>query len=149
MTIISESDRQTQSLGRKFSKVLKKEDIVLLEGGLGGGKTTFVKGVLKGLGYKKDVLSPSFTLVRRYKVDKIMINHIDLYRLDKKNLNSLDIGEYLYQKNSISIIEWGGKIETYLDKYLIVKFLFLDMERRELSFWQKDYGKKKIKGFFL
>lgn len=144
MTIVSESDRQTRSLGVKFSKLLEKEDIVLLEGGLGGGKTTFSKGVAKGLGYKKEVLSPSFTLVRSYKIDKMIVNHIDLYRLDKKSFSSIDIEEYLYNKNSISLVEWGKKIEPYLDKCLIVKFLFLDMARRKLSFSQKGYSKNKL-----
>ncbi len=144
MTIISESDKQTKSLGANFSKLLEKEDIVLLEGELGSGKTTFSKGVVQGLGYKKDVLSPSFTLVRRYKIDTIIINHIDLYRLDKKSFSSIDIEEYLFNKNSISLVEWGKKIEPCLDKCLIVKFLFLDMDKRKLSFSQKGYSKNKL-----
>ncbi|MCF7873605.1 MAG: tRNA (adenosine(37)-N6)-threonylcarbamoyltransferase complex ATPase subunit type 1 TsaE [Candidatus Omnitrophica bacterium] len=147
MKINSKSSFETKSLGRNFSKILKKQDIVLLEGELGGGKTTFVKGVARGLGYKGKVLSPSYTLVRRYKVSKLTINHIDLYRLDKKSLGSIDMQEYLYNKNTISIVEWGQKLESYLDKYLIVKFSFLEMEKRELSFSQKGYNKNRLKGF--
>lgn len=145
MTITSKSTYQTKSLGKDFSTILKKRDIVLLEGQLGGGKTTFVKGLAKGLGYKGKVLSPSYTLVRRYKINKIVINHIDLYRLDKRSLNSIDMEEYLYNENSISIVEWGQKLEPYLDKYLIVKFSFLDMEKRKLSISQKGYKKDKFK----
>ncbi|MCF7886894.1 MAG: tRNA (adenosine(37)-N6)-threonylcarbamoyltransferase complex ATPase subunit type 1 TsaE [Candidatus Omnitrophica bacterium] len=145
MTITSKSTYQTRSLGKDFSTILKKRDIVLLEGQLGGGKTTFVKGLAKGLGYKGKVLSPSYTLVRRYKINKIAINHIDLYRLDKRSLNSIDVEEYLYNENSISIVEWGQKLESYLDKYLIVKFSFLDMEKRKLSISQKGYNKNKLK----
>jgi tRNA threonylcarbamoyladenosine biosynthesis protein TsaE len=145
MTVISKSTYQTRSLGKDFSAILRKQDIVLLEGQLGGGKTTFVKGLAKGIGYKGKVLSPSYTLVRRYKVNKIVINHMDLYRLDKKGLNSIDMEEYLYNENSISIVEWGQKLEPYLDKYLIVKFSFLDMEKRKLSIFQKGYNSNKLK----
>ncbi|MCF7870485.1 MAG: tRNA (adenosine(37)-N6)-threonylcarbamoyltransferase complex ATPase subunit type 1 TsaE [Candidatus Omnitrophica bacterium] len=144
MVIISESVSQTKKIGGKFSKFLERQDIVLLKGQLGAGKTTFVKGVLEGLGYKKLVLSPSFTLVRSYKTGTILVNHIDLYRLSKKNLNSIDIEEYLYNKDSISIIEWGKKIEPYLEKYFIVDFSFVNMEKRKLSISQKGY-KRNLK----
>ncbi|MFO8053195.1 MAG: tRNA (adenosine(37)-N6)-threonylcarbamoyltransferase complex ATPase subunit type 1 TsaE [Candidatus Omnitrophota bacterium] len=145
MTIISKSAFQTRSLGRDFSNIVEKQDIILLEGQLGGGKTTFVKGIAKGLGYKGKVLSPSYTLVRRYKIGKIFINHIDLYRLDEKSLTSIDIEEYLYNKNSISIVEWGRKLESYLNKYLVVKFSFLNMEKRKISISQKGYKRDKFK----
>ncbi|MCF7894570.1 MAG: tRNA (adenosine(37)-N6)-threonylcarbamoyltransferase complex ATPase subunit type 1 TsaE [Candidatus Omnitrophica bacterium] len=145
MIITSKSTFQTRSLGKDFSTILKKRDIVLLEGQLGGGKTTFVKGLAKGLGYKGEVLSPSYTLVRRYKINKIVINHIDLYRLDKKSLSSIDMEEYLYNENSISIVEWGQKLKPYLDKYLIIKFSFLNMEKRKLVISQKGYNKNKLK----
>ncbi|MCF7872738.1 MAG: tRNA (adenosine(37)-N6)-threonylcarbamoyltransferase complex ATPase subunit type 1 TsaE [Candidatus Omnitrophica bacterium] len=145
MTITSKSTYQTRSFGKNFSAIIKKQDILLLKGQLGGGKTTFVKGLAEGLGYKGKVLSPSYTLVRRYKINKIVINHIDLYRLDKKSLGSIDMEEYLYDENAISIVEWGQKLEPYLDKYLIVKFSFLDMEKRKLSISQKGYKKDKLK----
>ncbi|MCF7869617.1 MAG: tRNA (adenosine(37)-N6)-threonylcarbamoyltransferase complex ATPase subunit type 1 TsaE [Candidatus Omnitrophica bacterium] len=145
MIITSKSTFQTRSLGKDFSTILKKRDIVLLEGQLGGGKTTFVKGLAKGLGYKGEVLSPSYTLVRRYKINKIVINHIDLYRLDKKSLSSIDMEEYLYNENSISIVEWGQKLKPYLDKYLIIKFSFLNMEKRKLVISQKGHNKNKLK----
>jgi tRNA threonylcarbamoyladenosine biosynthesis protein TsaE len=145
MTITSKSTYQTRVLGKNFSAIIKKQDILLLEGQLGGGKTTFVKGLAEGLGYKGRVLSPSYTLVRRYKINKIVINHIDLYRLDKKSLGSIDMEEYLYDENAISIVEWGQKLEPYLDKYLIIKFSFLNMKKRRLSISQKGYKRDKFK----
>ncbi len=145
MTIISESAAQTKSLGKKFSDILEKQDIILLEGELGGGKTTFAKGLCQGLGYGGEVLSPSFTLVRRYEAGKIIIFHMDFYRLKKKNFSSIDIEEYLYNPRGIALIEWGKKAESYLNKYLIINFSFLGIKKRKLLVSQKGYGKDKLK----
>ena len=64
--IITSSPKQTYKLGEKFSKNLKPGDIVALIGNLAAGKTSFVKGILKGLNYKYEVTSPTFTLINEY-----------------------------------------------------------------------------------
>ena len=109
----SNSPDVTMSIGFEFSKEIKAGDIIAIEGEIGAGKTTFIKGILKGLGYKGNVNSPTYTLINEYQADSKII-HIDCYR--EKNINRwIDIGfiDYL-NDNNIIIIEWPEYIRKIL-----------------------------------
>ena len=87
---VTKSNIETEQLGYDFSKKISKGDIITLNGNLGSGKTTFVKGVLKGLNYQYEVTSPTYTLINEYNADYDII-HIDCYR--EKDVNRwLNIG---------------------------------------------------------
>lgn len=143
-SVKSNSDRDTINYGKIFSKILKPGDVVVLEGDLGGGKTTFVKGVLKGIGYKGLVLSPTFTLIRQYELKKIFVYHFDLYRIESDDLFDLGAQDLLYSKWGISLIEWGKKIKDELDKYIQVEFKFCNESKRRLVFSVKGYSRERI-----
>jgi tRNA threonylcarbamoyladenosine biosynthesis protein TsaE len=145
MVIVTNSAQDTVSLGKSFFPFLKEKDVVLLEGDLGGGKTTFIKGVLKGTGFKGRVLSPSFTLLRQYHARRKVINHIDLYRLDFEDTFSFGLEDYLYARGSFTLIEWGEKIEDFITKYIKVKFLLRGQNKRSIHFSVKGYDKSRIK----
>ena len=107
------SDLETQELGIQFSKFIKNGDVITLNGNLGSGKTTFVKGVLMGLGYKDEVTSPTYTLINEYKA-RYNIIHLDCYR--EKDMNRwLNIGliDYFNDQN-ILFIEWAENIKNIL-----------------------------------
>lgn len=146
MKVKTYSERETINTGKKFARILKERDVVVLEGDLGGGKTTFVKGLLKGLGSKQRVLSPSFTLMREYKVKKLFVYHLDLYRLKRADALNLGLEDFLYSDKSISLIEWGGKVKQDLDKYIKVEFSFLGENSRCLEFSVKSLGEDRIEG---
>lgn len=144
MKLISRSFQETERIGEKISKIVKnllREEkinsvIISLYGDLGGGKTTFVKGIAKGLGIKKNITSPTFNLIKEYKIEDLYLFHFDLYRL-KKETEVLNLGfnEYLQMPKSISVIEWADKIESILPfKRLIIKFKFINQNCRELIF---------------
>lgn len=139
MTIKTLSRQETIDLGRRFSKVLRSQDVVVLEGNLGAGKTTFVKGVLKGLGIRADARSPSFTIVRHYHHKNITLHHIDVYRLDAKSIDDVGLDDYLYAPKSITLIEWGEKIESTLPKCIKIGFFFLKENSRKIIFSFKGY----------
>ena len=87
--IISNSPVFTRNLGKKFSAVLSKGDIVLFTGELGGGKTTFISGLAGGFGLGENLSSPSFTILNEYRIDNTRkFIHADLYRLE----NTEEIG---------------------------------------------------------
>ena len=107
------SPEETMQLGQKFSSYIEEGDVYALNGNLGTGKTTFIKGVLKGLNYSNIVTSPTFTLVNEYN-SKFSIIHIDCYReasLDR--WIKLGINDYMNEKN-IVFIEWADKIDSLL-----------------------------------
>jgi len=142
--IKSNSASQTIDFGKLFSKVLGGGDVVVLEGALGGGKTTFTKGVLTGLGYKKRVLSPSFTLLRQYDLKKLSVYHLDLYRLEFSDIFDLGIDDFLYSEGIITLIEWGNKMKQELEKYIKIEFVFSGESIRNVKFSAKGYPDKVL-----
>tara|TARA_B100001750_G_C15437047_1_gene561497 strand:+ start:239 stop:652 length:414 start_codon:yes stop_codon:yes gene_type:complete len=124
----------TQKLGENFSKKIKSGDIILLYGDLGAGKTTFVKGILKGLQFANEVTSPTFSLINEYNADKKVI-HIDCYR--EKEIErwiSIGIEDYFNQSNII-IIEWPEILEAIIpDNAIKIKISHIDTNKREFLF---------------
>ena len=113
------SPDETIDLGKVLAKYLEPSDIICLDGGLASGKTTFVKGILIGLGYKSDVTSPTFTLINEYEA-KYNVVHMDCYREDNiQRWISLGIQEYLYSED-IKIIEWPTIISELIPKNTIM-----------------------------
>lgn len=103
--IKSKSAQETLMIGEKIASELKGNEIILLFGELGSGKTTLSQGLIKGLGYEGWPRSPSFVIVKEYEV-KYKIQHMDFYRLDNlASLLSFGIEDYL-NMHSVKIIEW-------------------------------------------
>ena len=130
--IIVQTPNKCMDLGEKISSTLKPGDIVSLEGELGAGKTTFVKGILKGLNYKYEVTSPTFTLINEYEADTKVI-HIDFYREnDTKRWEVIGLDEYLYSDN-IVILEWGNMVRDLLpDDIISIFFEHLELNKRRI-----------------
>ncbi len=141
----SSSAKETRAYGQLFSKALKSADLVLLFGALGGGKTTFTKGVVRGLGFSGRVLSPSFTLIRQYPAKSFKVYHVDLYRLDKRAAFDLGIEDFIYRRGSLTLIEWGDRVDQELDKYLAVDFSYLAETKRKIAISAKGYSKQRLK----
>ena len=131
--IITNSTTQTKKMGKKLAQTLKDNEILILVGELGSGKTTFVKGLAKGLGVDANITSPTFVLVKSYKLktksyDKIY--HIDCYRLTPEELAALNFQEIINNPQNIILIEWAEKIKKILPK--------------KNAIWLKfDYGEKE------
>jgi len=109
------SEKETFLLAKELTKNFEGNELVLLEGELGSGKTVFAKGIASGLGLKDihQVCSPSFTLINIYQ-GKFPIYHIDLYRLEK-NSDIQDLGWEDYLGQGVVIVEWAEKIKFKMD----------------------------------
>ncbi len=119
----STSAAATRRLGALFAALLGPGDVVLLCGGLGAGKTTFVKGVVTGLGGRADeVTSPTFTLCHLYEL-KALVAHVDCWRLeDLREVVDLGLEEVL-DDGGVALIEWGERAAPLLGRdALVVEF---------------------------
>ncbi len=111
--IISNSIEDTENIGCKLGKLLKKGDVVCLTGDLGAGKTTLSKSIAKGLGVDEHVTSPTFTIINEY-VGRIPLYHFDVYRInDIEEMYELGYEEYFYG-DGVCIVEWASKIEELI-----------------------------------
>jgi tRNA threonylcarbamoyladenosine biosynthesis protein TsaE len=138
---ITNTSGGTQELGRNFAKTLKKGDVIRLYGDLGSGKTTFVQGLAQGLGIKNRIISPTFMIVRNYRIKKNdskikRFYHIDLYRMEnEKDIESLGIEEIIDDKESIAVIEWAEKLKKCCpDKGIGIEFFYEKNDTRRIVF---------------
>jgi len=112
--------KETLTLGEKLSQKLNPQSIVLLQGPIGAGKTSFVQGIAKGLSISEEITSPTFALSHHYNSGKIPLIHLDLYRLEDissaKEVFFSEEEEAL-QSNAILVIEWPELIEPLVENF--------------------------------
>lgn len=107
------SPEESFALGERFAESLRGGETVLLRGGLGAGKTLFVKGAMNALDFDVDeVNSPSFTLVNLYRA-KFDVYHIDLYRIERNAAFAVGLDEILENENDVVFIEWAERLENF------------------------------------
>lgn len=143
--IILNSESDTIQLGKFLGNTAKPGAVVFLQGELGSGKTTFVRGFLRGMGFHGKVKSPTFTLVEEYDLEMGTLYHFDLYRIDKASaLSDMGIREY-FSPETIVILEWPEYGEGYLPRAdLLLEFKYLDHGRDLLLQANTSFGKAWI-----
>jgi tRNA threonylcarbamoyladenosine biosynthesis protein TsaE len=147
---LTKSEKGTEKLGEKIGKKILKEKldksakILVLEGDLGGGKTTFLKGFAKGLGIKEKILSPTFILFRKFQIPNSKFQnfyHIDCYRIEKaKEILNLGFKKIIKDPKNIVAVEWAERVKEVLPKKVLkIKFKILGKKEREILIkWQRD-----------
>ena len=140
LALVTASPEETHEMGRALAGLLVPRDVVSLTGDLGAGKTTFVQGAAEGLGVTEPVLSPTFTLVRRYR-GAIPVYHLDVYRLERLQ-EVLDVGfDEILDQGGVVFIEWGDAIDVLLPPEHIQVELTLPLEGDQRSFLLTWHGR--------
>ena len=132
-THLTESEDETQALARSLAARLKPGDVVLLSGGLGAGKTAFVRGLAAGLGIDPDaVSSPTFTLVHEYRGGRLTLYHADLYRLERAATAELGLEE-MGVADGVVAVEWPDRLTHGIPAALTVHIDIVDDATRRIS----------------
>ena|SRR5690625_158469 len=105
------TEQETKKFAKDLATYLKPNSVVTLTGDLGVGKTTFTKGIGAGLGVKRTINSPTFTIVKSYRGD-IPLHHIDAYRLEDSD-EDIGFDEYFFS-DAVTVVEWPQFIEDFL-----------------------------------
>ncbi|KRK99504.1 ATPase or kinase [Secundilactobacillus odoratitofui DSM 19909 = JCM 15043] len=132
MELTVSTPEETMLLGQLLAPLLAAQDVILLDGDLGAGKTTFTKGLAVGLGIKRNVKSPTFTIIREYQDGRLPLYHMDVYRLEDGSGDELGLDEY-FNGDGVSVVEWSTFVADELpDQYLRVAFKRLDDQGENL-----------------
>ncbi len=147
---VTTSSLQTKKLGRLLAEELRGGEIICLSGDLGAGKTTFTQGLLQGLKIKGPYTSPTFAILKEYRIKKrtnskdsmthdscSMIHavyHMDAYRIASKDLLELGFKDFAGKENSITIIEWPEKVKKIIPTSAVwINFEWLSDKERKIN----------------
>ena len=120
-------------LGKRIGEIIENGIVIILDGLLGSGKTTLVKGIAEGLSVRDIVTSPSFTIMSEY-VGRLPFIHIDLYRTGSDEELELLGFEQKLSENSVTAIEWGDKAVHFLpDRFIHIALEIAEDASRAIS----------------
>lgn len=138
--IISQCSDDTYKLGFKIGESCRQGEVFALIGDLGSGKTVFAQGLAKGLGVKGQVNSPTFNVLKFYKVskNKYIDNfcHVDVYRLKKAaDLLAVGINDFFVDKKTVTVVEWADKVMSIMPLGTrVVRISNINNEQRKIKF---------------
>jgi tRNA threonylcarbamoyladenosine biosynthesis protein TsaE len=119
----SNSEADTRAIAAALAPTLPPGAIVLLSGDLGAGKTAFVRGLAEGLAIDPDeVTSPTFTLVHEYRGGRLPLIHVDLYRLDRAELDEIGLDQDL-AATGVTAVEWAERLTRAIPNAVVIRIL--------------------------
>ena len=131
----TKNEDELMAFGKKLGNILEKNDVLILTGELGAGKTTLTKGLATGLGINQMIKSPTYTIVREYE-GRLPLYHLDVYRIGG-DADSIDLDEFLFG-DGVTVIEWGHLLgEDLPSDYLeleILKLVVMPMVKEQVAY---------------
>lgn len=138
ITHITNSESETAAIGRALAGTFSAGDVVLLEGDLGAGKTAFVRGLAEGLGLDSgEVTSPTFTIVHEYRGGRLPLIHVDLYRLDRADLDEIGLDQDLAAAGVVAI-EWPERLTRSIRGAIAVTITDRGGDAREIEITRRE-----------
>lgn len=140
-SITTHSAEQTRASGKRFAESVIPETLLCLQGDLGAGKTTFVQGLLEGLGASRPYISPTFVIMKQYDLPTRSatgverVYHADAYRVETKDFETLGFAEWCADPKGIVILEWPERIQNLLpEKRITITLKSISENEREITF---------------
>lgn len=136
---ITHSAEETRALGRKLAREIMPETILCLSGDLGAGKTTFTQGFLEGIGAEHPFMSPTFVIMKQYDLFAPVNGverayHVDAYRVESKDFETIGFSEWCEDKKGIVILEWPERVAKLLpEKRIDITFKSVSENEREIK----------------
>ncbi|WP_225049179.1 tRNA (adenosine(37)-N6)-threonylcarbamoyltransferase complex ATPase subunit type 1 TsaE [Lacticaseibacillus kribbianus] len=116
------NEQELQAKAKALADQLRAGDVLLLDGDLGAGKTSFTKGLAAGLGIADYIKSPTFTIIREYQDGRLPLYHMDIYRLEDGGAGDLGLEEY-FEGDGVSVVEWPEFLGSAMpEEYLMIHF---------------------------
>jgi len=137
----SHGEQDTMELAQNIESEKFPNMVICLKGELGSGKTVFVKGFASSLGIDETITSPTFNLVKEYLMGEMPLYHMDVYRMEEGQGDSIGLSDY-FSKGGVTIIEWSDIIKDILpEERLEIKFKVIDEETRVMTLtpYGQDY----------
>lgn len=119
--VVLSSPEETAATAKRVADVLTKGDLILLTGGIGSGKTTFVQALGAALGIEETITSPSFVIQELYEAGRLPLSHVDLYRLGTRE-EIEEVGWEEYLDSGVTVIEWADRYAHFPIPYLCMDF---------------------------
>jgi len=130
----STNSEDTETLGAQIGQRLRGGEVIELISDLGGGKTTFVRGLARGAGSHDHVASPTFTISREYHTDVLTLHHFDFYRLHEAGIMADELHELLHDPHAVVIVEWSDVVQHVLPaKRLTIRIAHSGDEARHIE----------------
>jgi tRNA threonylcarbamoyladenosine biosynthesis protein TsaE len=128
------SAQATEKLGEHIGAQLRGGEVIELASDLGGGKTTFTRGLARGAGSSDHVASPTFTISREYKTDQFTIHHFDFYRLHEAGIVADEMHELVGDPHAVVVVEWSDIVQHVLSvDHLKIEIKQTGEEEREFT----------------
>jgi tRNA threonylcarbamoyladenosine biosynthesis protein TsaE len=138
LAILSSSEQDTRSIASAFARDLAMGTVLLLSGDLGAGKTAFVRGLAEGLGIDPgDVTSPTFTLVHEYRGGRLPLIHVDLYRLDRADLDEIGLDQDLAATGVVAV-EWPERLSRSIPGAVVITIADRGGDERSIDITQPE-----------
>jgi tRNA threonylcarbamoyladenosine biosynthesis protein TsaE len=116
LAIKSTNSNETEQIGEQIGRALKGGEVIELVSDLGGGKTTFVRGLAKGMGSTDNVASPTYTIRREYRTQDLTMHHFDFYRLQEPGVVQHELQEAIDDPSGVVVVEWADIVKGVLPK---------------------------------